>query len=74
MITDVGLPGGTNGTQLADAGRRARPDLKVLFITGYDEEALLGDGQLAAGIHVLNKPFEFDALAGRIREIMMGCG
>jgi len=72
MITDVGLPGGTNGTQLADAGRRARPDLKVLFITGYDEEALLGDGQPAAGIHVLNKPFEFDALAGRIREIMAG--
>ena len=46
----------------------------MLFITGYDEQALLGDGQLAAGMHVLNKPFEFDALAGRIREIMTGGG
>jgi hypothetical protein len=48
-----------------------RPGLKVLFITGYGENAMLGEGYLEAGMHVLNKPFEFDALASRIKEIML---
>ncbi len=72
MVTDVGLPGGTNGRQLADAGRLLRPDLKVLFITGYGENAMLGDGPLEHGMHVLNKPFVFDTLASRIKAIMTG--
>ena len=46
LITDVGLPGGMNGRQLADAARATRPDLKVLFITGYAENAVVGNGQL----------------------------
>ncbi len=44
LITDVGLPGGMNGRQMADAARRSRPHLKILFITGYAENAAIGSG------------------------------
>ncbi|GBU18222.1 MULTISPECIES: ATP-binding protein [Methylobacterium] len=70
LITDVGLPGGMNGRQMADAGRERRPALKVLFITGYAENAALGDGRLAPGMHVLTKPFAMDALGTRIRDLI----
>jgi len=70
LVTDVGLPGGMNGRQLADAARVGRPDLKVLFITGFAEAAVLGDGHLEPGMAVLTKPFAVDALADRIRELM----
>ena len=70
LVTDVGLPGGMNGRQLADAARVARPGLKVLFITGYAETAVMGHGQLEAGMHVMTKPFALDALAGRIRGLL----
>ncbi|MGU3362025.1 PAS domain-containing protein [Methylobacterium sp. M6A4_1b] len=74
LVTDVGLPGGMNGRQMADAGRVARPDLKVLFITGYAENAVLGNGYLAPGMQVLTKPFVMEALAGRIKELIAGTG
>ncbi len=67
LLTDVGLPGGMNGRQVADAGRALRPGLKVLFITGYAENAIIGDGQLEPGMEVITKPFEIDALANRVR-------
>ena len=70
LITDVGLPGGMNGRQLADAGTTLRPDLKVLFITGYAENAVIGDGHLKRGMHVLTKPFGMEALANRIESIL----
>ncbi len=70
LVTDVGLPKGMNGRQLADAARVERPDLKVLFITGYAENAVIGNGQLEPGMHLLTKPFAMDALAGRIRDII----
>jgi CheY-like chemotaxis protein len=72
LITDVGLPGGMNGRQLADAARQGRPGLKVLFITGYAENAAVGNGHLAAGMHVLTKPFAMETLATRIRGILSG--
>ncbi len=72
LITDVGLPGGMNGRQVADSGRVKRPDLKVLFITGYAENAVLGNGHLDPGMHVLTKPFAMEALASRIRAIIEG--
>ena len=53
LITDVGLPGGLNGRQVADAARVKRPDLKVLFITGYAENAALGNGHLDRGMSVV---------------------
>jgi CheY-like chemotaxis protein len=66
----VGLPGGINGRQLADAGLAARPDLKVLFITGYAENAVIGDGHLKRGMQVLTKPFAMDDLARRVRDVL----
>ena len=70
LVTDVGLPKGMNGRQLADAARVDRPDLKVLFITGYAENAVIGNGQLEPGMHLLTKPFAMDELANRIREVI----
>ncbi len=70
VVTDVGLPGGMNGRQMADAGRARRPGLKVLFITGYAENAALGIGQFEPGMQVLTKPFVVEALALRIREML----
>ena len=70
LVTDVGLPGGMNGRQLADAARASRPDLHVLFITGFAENALLNNGQLEPGMAVLTKPFAIDALATRIRQLV----
>ncbi|MFT8246232.1 PAS domain S-box protein [Roseomonas sp. BN140053] len=70
LVTDVGLPGGMNGRQLADAARAIRPGLRVLFITGYAENAVVGNGQLEAGMQVLTKPFAMEALASRIKELI----
>ena len=70
LITDVGLPGGMNGRQMADAARRQRPKLRVLFITGYAENAAIGNGRLEPGMQVLSKPFAMEQLAARIRSIL----
>jgi len=72
LITDVGLPGGMNGRQMTDAARQHRPTLKVLFITGYAENAAIGNGQLEPDMHVLTKPFAMDKLASRIKGILTG--
>jgi CheY-like chemotaxis protein len=72
LITDVGLPGGINGRQLADAGRAVRPGLKVLFITGYAENAVIGHGHLDPGMQVLTKPFAVDSLGDKIRRMIDG--
>ena len=70
LVTDVGLPGGMTGRQMAAAARLKRPDLKVLFITGYAENAVLGHGHLAPGMEVLTKPFAMDAMAARIQSLI----
>jgi len=70
LVTDVGLPGGMNGRQMAEAGREKRPGLKVLFITGYAEATVLGHGQLAPGMQVITKPFVVEVLGARIREMI----
>ena len=70
LVTDVGLPGGMNGRQVADAARVLRPGLKVLFITGYAEAAVLSHGHLEPGMHVLTKPFALEALATRVKELI----
>jgi CheY-like chemotaxis protein len=70
LITDVGLPEGLNGRQVADAARVSRPDLKILFITGYAENAVVGNARLEKGMFVMTKPFQMDMLAARIREII----
>jgi CheY-like chemotaxis protein len=70
LITDVGLPGGLNGRQVADAARTARPDLKVLFITGYAENAVLNHGHLDEGMHVLTKPFQMDEFGRKVKALI----
>jgi CheY-like chemotaxis protein len=69
LITDVGLPG-MNGRQLADAGRRRRPGLKVLFITGYAEHGLVDKGVLEKGMQVIAKPFPVSVLAARVQGML----
>jgi len=70
LITDVGLPGGMNGRQVADAARVLRPGLRVLFITGYAENAVVGNGHLDPGMEVMTKPFTLEAMAIRVKEII----
>lgn len=69
LVTDIGLPG-LNGRQLADAGRLLRPGLKVLFMTGYAENAAFANGFLEHGMEMITKPFAMDRLAARVREIV----
>ena len=72
LITDVGLPGGMNGRQMVDLARqRLVPGLKVLFITGYAENAAIGRATSEPGMHVLTKPFPMDRLAARIKAIIV---
>ncbi|WP_425267018.1 ATP-binding protein [Caulobacter radicis] len=70
LITDVGLPGGLNGRQVADAARALRPGLKVMFITGYAENAALNHGHIQPGMEVLTKPFAVSDLAARVDRMM----
>ena len=69
LVTDVGLPG-MNGRELADAAREAKPELRVLFITGYAERAAVRGDFLAPGMEMITKPFAIDALAAKIREML----
>lgn len=71
LITDVGLPG-LNGRQMADAGRVTRRDLKVLFVTGYAEDAAIQEGDLEPGMELLTKPFTLDVLAERVSAVLEG--
>ena len=69
LVTDIGLPG-LNGRQLADAARLRRPDLRVLFMTGYAETAAVAGGFLEPGMKLITKPFSIDALTRRVREMI----
>ena len=70
LITDVGLPGGLNGRQVADRARELRPDLKVLFITGYAENAALNHGHIGPGTRVLTKPFSVRDLVAKVESLL----
>jgi PAS domain S-box-containing protein len=65
LVTDVGLPGGMTGLQLAEAARALRPGLRVLFITGYADNAMMRNAK-APGVGILTKPFTLDVLAEQI--------
>jgi len=67
LLTDIGLPGGMNGRQLADAARERSPGLKVLFVTGYAESAAVGSGQMEQGMEVMTKPFTLEMLAAKVQ-------
>jgi len=70
LLTDVGLPGGLNGRQLADQVREVRPALRILFTTGYAREAIVGDGRLESGVALLRKPYARADLVARVRELL----
>ncbi|HEY4031682.1 MAG TPA: response regulator [Caulobacteraceae bacterium] len=69
MVTDVGLPG-LNGRRLAEAARAERPDMKVLFMTGYADSSLL-ENILPEGFGLITKPFDLDDLAARAQALMV---
>ena len=70
LFTDIGLPGGVNGRQLADEARRRRPDLKVLFTTGYARNAIVHHGRLDPGVELIGKPFTYAELAVKVRQVL----
>lgn len=70
LFTDVGLPGGINGRQLAEEARKQHPGLKVLFTTGYARNAIVHDGRLDIGVELLTKPFSQAALGEKLRDII----
>jgi CheY-like chemotaxis protein len=72
LFTDVGLPGPFNGRQIADEARKLRSDLKVLFTTGYAQNAIIHQGRLDPGVQLIVKPFNFAGLAAKIRQMFDG--
>ncbi|MFG1420719.1 PAS domain S-box protein [Roseixanthobacter liquoris] len=67
LFTDVIMPGGINGRQLADQAQVRQPGLKVLFTTGYTRNAIVHNGQLDTGVELISKPYSFDQLAAKVR-------
>ncbi len=72
MFTDIVMPGGMNGRQLADAALAQRPDLKILFTSGYTENVMLHRGRLDEGVHFLGKPYRRDDLMAKLRDVLDG--
>jgi len=70
LFTDVIMPGGMNGRQLADAARKLRPEIAVLFTTGYANTAFAKDGSRDPSLKVLNKPYRRATLARKVREVL----
>jgi PAS domain S-box-containing protein len=70
LFTDVGLPEGMNGRQLADEARRRRPHLRVLFTTGYARNAIVHDGRLDPGVELITKPYAQAALSTKLRDML----
>jgi CheY-like chemotaxis protein len=70
LFTDVVLPGGMTGAQVADKARAIRPDLRVLFTTGYARNAIFHHGRLDKGVELITKPFSFSDLAARVRDVL----
>ncbi len=70
LFTDIGLPDGMNGRQLADEARRRRPTLKVLYTSGYARNAIVHHGRLDPGVELLVKPFTYAGLAAKVRHVL----
>jgi FixJ family two-component response regulator len=64
------MPRGMNGQQLAVEARRLRPELPVLFTSGYTENAIIHHGRLDPGVHLLNKPYRREEMARKVREVL----
>jgi CheY-like chemotaxis protein len=72
LFTDVGLPNGMNGRELAEKARQRRPGLKVLFTTGYARNAIVHQGRLDPGVELIVKPFTHSSLAAKVRSVLDG--
>jgi signal transduction histidine kinase len=72
LFTDVVLPGGMTGAQVAAQARALRPILKVLFTTGYARNAIIHHGRLDKGVHLISKPFSLQELAAKVRDVLDG--
>jgi PAS domain S-box-containing protein len=72
LFTDVVLPGGMTGAQIAAQARELRPDIKVLFTTGYARNAIIHHGRLDKGVHLITKPFSYADLAAKVRDVLDG--
>ena len=70
LFTDVVMPRGMNGQQLAAQARLLRPSLPVLFTSGYTENAIIHHGRLDPGVHLLNKPYRREEMARKVREVL----
>ncbi len=70
LLTDVGLPGGLNGRQLAEEAQRRRPGLRVLFTTGYARNAIVHHGRLDPGVELITKPFSLRGLGAKLRQVL----
>jgi signal transduction histidine kinase/CheY-like chemotaxis protein len=70
LFTDVVMPGGMNGRELADEALRRRPELRVLFTTGYTRNAIVHHGRLDAGVQMIGKPFSFAELSAKVRQLL----
>jgi len=70
LFTDVGLPGGMNGRQLANDATAMRPGLQVLFATGYARNAIVHGGRLDPGVQLITKPFTYSQLASKVRDVL----
>ena len=70
VLTDVVMPGGMSGKQLADAALAERPGLRVLFTSGYAEDAIVHNGRLDPGVRLLGKPYRRGVLARTLREVL----
>ena len=73
LFTDVILPG-KNGRALADIAKAQRPELRVLYTTGYSRNAIVHHGRLDAGVQLISKPFTYEQLAGRVRDVLDRAG
>lgn len=74
LFTDIVMPGTMNGRQLADLARQLRPGIKVLFTSGYTENAIVHHGRLDRGVHLLNKPYRRQELAAKVRKVLDEAG
>lgn len=70
LFTDIVMPGGMNGRELADEAHKLHPALKVLFTSGYTEDAIIHQGRLDRGIHLLSKPYRRQDLAAKLRVVL----